>query len=243
MKMSTVCWVAALFLLTTPVPAKANALPATVAVRLTQYHVKPSFREKFREALSSYVSGSLKAAGNIMAEAYYEETAPSVLWLIERWSDRSFLDKNDGSPAAKNIGALAKDGLESPAAIYFVQDLEPLPKAAYRKMARAGDHPLTIMLFVDAKEGTEDHFKSLYHTAMPAFRDEPGVITYQLSQLSADKTQFITYEKFRSPEAFQDHLKIPAVEPVVQYLRTSIKAPPFEKGLHRLIGFAPKNIF
>ena len=243
MKRFTVCWVAALFILATSALAKANALPATVAVRLTQYHVKPSFREKFRQALSSYISSSLKAAGNIMAEAYYEETAPSILWLIERWSDRSFLDKNDGSPAAKNIMALTKDGLESPADVFFVQDLEPLPKAAYRKMPRAGDHPLTIMLFVDAKEGTEDNFKSLYHTAMPAFRNEPGVIAYQLSQVSADKTKFITYEKFRSQEAFQAHLKIPAVEPVIQYLRTSIKAPPFEKGLHRLVGFAPTNNF
>lgn len=253
MKRFIIRWVAALFLLAgivrsgAPAPVKAGALsitdqskrPSLVSVRLTKYHVKPSFREKFWKALSKYVFSSLKASGNIMAEVYHEQEDSSLLWVVERWSGRSFLDKNDASPAAKHIAALTKDGLESPANIFLAQDLEPLPKAAYRKLPRASDHPLTIMLFVDAKEGTEDNFKTLYHAAMPAFRNEPGVVTYQLSQVSADKTKFITYEKFRSPEAFQDHLKVPAVEPVVRYLRTSIKEPPFEKGLHRLIELAP----
>ncbi len=62
------------------------------------------------------------------------------------------------------------------------------------------------MLFVDAKAGTEANFKDVYHTAMPKFRSEPGVITYQLSQLEEDATQFVTFEKFRSNEAFQFHL-------------------------------------
>jgi quinol monooxygenase YgiN len=74
---------------------------------------------------------------------------------------------------------------------------------------------------------------------MPKFRSEPGVVTYQLSQLKSDPTQFLTYEKFRSDAAFQYHLKFPPIEPVIKYLRTSIKQPPFEKGLHNLIEFAP----
>lgn len=253
MKRVTICWVAAFFLLIgiirsiTPAPVKASDLstadqskrPPLVSVRLAKYHVKSAFREKFREALSKYVFSSLKATGNIMSEAYHEQEDPSILWVIERWSEQDLLEKNDGSTAAKNIIPLTKNGLVSPVEIFLGKDLEPLPKEAYRKKPHSRDHPLTIMLFVDAKEGTEDEFKSLYHIAMPAFRNEPGVVTYQLSQVSGDQTKFITYEKFRSPGAFQDHLKVPAVEPVVQYLRTSIKEPPFEKGLHRLIEFAP----
>lgn len=217
-------------------PAHADS---QTTVRLTKYHIKTPYQEKFREALSQYVLSSLQAAGNIMAEAYYEEQDPSILWIIERWSERELLDKNDHSGAAKEIIALAKDGLASPAEIIFAEDLEPLPKAAYQRSPKASDQPLTIMLFVDAKAGTEDNFKTIYHAAMPAFRDEPGVVTYQLCQLPADRTKFITYEKFRSQAAFQDHLKLAAVEPVIQYLRTSIKEQPFEKGLHRLIEMAP----
>jgi quinol monooxygenase YgiN len=114
-----------------------------------------------------------------------------------------------------------------------------LPKTAYRKTPKSSDQPFTVMLFVDAKKGTQHEFTQLYHEAMPQFRSEPGVVTYQLSQVKADDTKFITYEKFRSDAAFQDHLKLPAVEPVIGYLRTSIKQPPFEKGLHKLIEFAP----
>jgi len=210
-----------------------------IIVRLTQYHVKPAFQAKFREALSNYVFSSLKAKGNIMSEAYYEERDATVLWIVERWSDESTLEKNDHGEAAKQITALTKDGLETPVNILLVEDLEPLSKDAYRRTPDTGDQPLTIMLTVDAKEGTENDFRSRYHIAMPAFRDEPGVVTYQLSRYSADKTKFITYEKFRSQKAFEAHLKHPAVKPILDYLKTSIKSPPFEKGLHRLIELAP----
>ena len=106
-------------------------------------------------------------------------------------------------------------------------------------VAKKEDKPLTIMLFVDAKTGTADNFKTVYHTAMPQFRGEPGVINYQLSQLDEDSTQFVTYEKFRNEDAFQYHLNFPPIQPVIDYLNTSIKKQPFQTGLHRLKRFAP----
>jgi quinol monooxygenase YgiN len=76
---------------------------------------------------------------------------------------------------------------------------------------------------------------------MPQFRSEPGVINYQLSQLQEDSTRFVTYEKFRSEDAFQYHLNFPPIQPVIDYLNSSIKKQPFQTGLHRLIEFAPEN--
>lgn len=237
MQMVILWWAAALI---TAMPGH-NAVQDPI-VRLVQYKVKPDYQAKFKKALSGYVNSSLKAAGNIMAEAYYEESDSTVFWIIERWSDQNAFNKNGESTAAKVIVDLSKHALVTPAEATLMSDLEPLDKEAYHKAPGANDHPLTIMLFVDAKQGTEDEFKKLYHAAMPAFRSEAGVIAYQLSQLTSDKTKFVTYEKFRSEEAFQYHLQFPPVKPVVQYLRTSIKEQPFEKGLHRLIEFAPLHL-
>lgn len=228
------CWVAALITVTPRYRSVNNPV-----VRLVQYKVTPVYQAKCREALGEYVYSALKAEGNIMAEAYYEESDSTILWVIERWNDRSSLDRNGEGSAAKAVVDLMKHALVTPAETIFMSDLEPLAKEAYHKAPGANDHPLTIMLFVDAKEGSGDDFKKLYHVAMPAFRSEAGVITYQLSQVTSDKTKFVTYEKFRSEDAFQYHLQFPPVKPVVQYLRTSIKEQPFEKGLHRLIEFAP----
>lgn len=227
-------WVAALI---TVIPGHRSVKDPVV--RLIQYKVSPAYQATFRNALGGYVYSSLKAAGNIMTEAYYEESDSTILWIIERWNDQRSLERNDESNAAKAIVDVMQHALVTPADTIIMRDLEPLARAAYHKAPNANDHPLTIMLFVDAKQGTEDDFKKLYHTAMPAFRSEAGVLTYQLSQVIADKTKFVTYEKFRSEEAFQYHLQFPPVKPVVQYLRTSIKEQPFEKGLHRLIEFAP----
>lgn len=227
-------WVAALI---TVIPGH-HAVKSPV-VRLLQYQVRPEYQAEFRKALEEYVNTSVNATGNIMAEAYYEENDSARLWIIERWTDQRSLERNGESNAAKAIAGLMKQALLTPADTIFMNDLEPLAKEDYHKIPDANDRPLTIMLFVDAKPGTENEFKKLYHAAMPAFRNEAGVIAYQLSQSPSDKTKFVTYEKFRSEEAFQYHLQFPPVKPVVQYLRTSIKEQPFEKGLHRLIEFAP----
>ena len=101
--------------------------------------------------------------------------------------------------------------------------------------------PIVIMLFVDSKKGTEDDFTKLYDTAMPKFRSEPGVITYGLSQFEDDRTQFVTYEKFRNEDAFKYHLNFPPIQPVLDYLNTSIKRQPFQTGLHRLVPLTLTN--
>jgi quinol monooxygenase YgiN len=121
----------------------------------------------------------------------------------------------------------------------YVKDLEPLTKKQWRKTSKKGEEQLTIMLFVDAKKGTENNFMEVYHKAMPEFRSEPGVVTYQLSQLKEDNSQFVTFEKFRNKEAFQYHLNFPPIQPVIDYLNTSIKKQPFQDGIHNLIEFAP----
>ncbi|KAA2239087.1 alpha/beta fold hydrolase [Chitinophaga agrisoli] len=211
----------------------------SVVARLIRYEVHPAYQAAFRQAVSDYVAHSLQSETNVLSEAYYEQADTTVLWLIERWGTKDALDEAGKSTAFKTIESLSRNSLKQPAKTIYVKDLEPLPKSQWRSVTGKQDQPLTIMLFVDAKPGTENNFKEVYHTAMPQFRSEPGVINYQLSQLEDDITQFVTYEKFRNEDAFQYHLNFPPIQPVIDYLHTSIKKQPFEAGLHRLIGFAP----
>lgn len=209
------------------------------AARLTRYDVKPDHQAAFRKVVSDYVGRSLLQEGNVLSEAYYEQDDPSVLWIIERWNSKVELEKAGKSFESQAIESLEKTALSKSAKRIDVKDLEPISRQQWRNVVRKTDDPITIMLFVDAKAGTERNFKAVYHTAMPQFRSEPGVITYQLSQLETDSTQFVTYEKFRNEDAFQYHLKFPPIQPVIDYLDTSIKKQPFQAGLHRLIEFAP----
>lgn len=217
-------------------PGRSNRETLVV---LTRYDVKEGYREQFRESLKNYVAQALVNQNNIMAEAYAEQEHPLVLWVIERWNSKSDFEKIRETKPFKTIAALAKSALSKTAQKFYVKDLEPLSKKQWRTVAGAADKPLTIMLFVDAKPGTENNFREIYHTAMPEFRSEPGVINYQLSEQEEDSTRFVTYEKFRNEDAFQYHLNFPPIQPVIGYLQTSIKEQPFEAGLHRLIEFAP----
>lgn len=206
--------------------------------KLTLYDVKEKDLEQFRKALKNYVTASLSSKDNVMAEAFYEQEKNNILWLIERWEGKSQLDNFSGKTQSKALQSLTEKLKISPK-IYYVKDLEPLTKEQWRKTSKKEDNQLVIMLFVDGKKGTEKNFKDTYHIAMPQFRSEPGVVTYQLSQIEGDETQFVTYEKFRSNDAFQYHLNFPPIKPVIEYLETSIKKPPFQNGLHNLIEFAP----
>jgi quinol monooxygenase YgiN len=207
--------------------------------KITRYEVKKEFQEKFQKAVSNYVLESLLNNSNIMSEAYFEQDNQAVIWLFERWTNQKELNKFKSNPKSKTVIDLEKSALVKPEKIIYVKDLEPISKQEWRRASKAEDNQLTIMLFVDAKAGTEENFKAIYHTAMPQFRSEPGVVTYQLSQLNEDKTQFVTFEKFRSNDAFQYHLNFPPIQPVIDYLNTSIKKQPFQDGIHNLIEFAP----
>jgi len=212
--------------------------PETIA-KLTMYEVPENASEQFRKALKDYVTASLSSKENIMAEAFYEQDKPNILWLIERWNGKKNLEDFGKKTQAKALQSLTEKSLKTSPKIYYVKDLEPLTKEQWRKTSKKEDNQLVIMLFVDGKKGTEQNFKDTYHIAMPQFRSEPGVVTYQLSEIEGDETQFVTYEKFRSNDAFQYHLNFPPIKPVIEYLETSIKKPPFQNGLHNLIEFAP----
>ena len=202
---------------------------------LTRYDVKDGYQKQLREALLSYVNEVLVNESNIMAEAYFEQDQSSVLWVIERWNSKSDFENASKTPSFKIIDSLSKNGLSKVSQRIYLKDLEPVSKEQWRSVADPADKPITIMLFVDAKPGTEIRFREVYHQAMPEFRSEPGVINYQLSQFADDSTRFVTYERFRSEEAFQYHLNFPPIQPVVDYLNTSIRKQPFQSGLHRLV--------
>ncbi|WP_346317769.1 antibiotic biosynthesis monooxygenase family protein [Chitinophaga sp. YIM B06452] len=218
--------------------AGTRATAQAPAAVLTRFEVKSGYEKTLRKTLQEYVKQAVARENNIMAEAYHEQEKPSVLWIIERWDSKSALQEmREGATGGfKKIEGM----LAQPARTIYISDLEPLSKNEWRRPPEKEDEPITIMLFVDSKPGTEGTFRQVYHAAMPQFRSEPGVINYQLSQLEEDSTQFVTYEKFRSEDAFQYHLNFPPIKPVIDYLNTSIKSQPFQKGLHRLITLTSK---
>jgi putative intracellular protease/amidase/quinol monooxygenase YgiN len=207
--------------------------------RITRYEVKAGQDEQFRKTIGDYVLHALTSENNIMAEAYFEQDKPSVLWVIERWKSKNQFDAFIKGVQGKAITSLSKKALAQPTKKYYVKDLEPLTKEQWRRTSKKEDNQQVIMLFVDARPGTQQNFRDTYHIAMTQFRSEPGVVTYQLSEIEGDGTHFVTFEKFRGPDAFQYHLNFPPIQPVIDYLNTSIQEQPFQKGLHTVIEFAP----
>lgn len=210
-------------------------------VVITRYEIPEDAKEQITKALNTYVRQALGNENNIMAEVFQEQDHPSVLWLLERWNNKDEFEEFSQRTQVKETLKLPKTRFIQPVKTYYLKDLAPLSKSEWRKAPAKDDNPIVIMLFVDSKKGTENNFTKLYDTAMPIFRSEPGVITYGLSQFENDSTQFVTYEKFRNEDAFKYHLNFPPIQPILNYLNTSIKRHPFQTGLHRLVPLTLTN--
>ncbi len=50
----------------------------------------------------------------------------------------------------------------------------------------------------------------LYEEALPAYRNEPGVIDYRFGADPSDETKFYIFELYKSPEALVAHRENPA---------------------------------
>lgn len=206
-----------------------------MCVIITRYEVHENARDKVGKVLNTYVQLALADENNIMAEVFQEEAQPCVLWVLERWYSKDQYNKFfEHNPLIDNV-VLSKSLLFGDLKKYHMKDLAPLSRKEWRKDASIDDNPIVIMLFVDSRPGTESTFTKLYDEAMPQFRSEPGVIAYGLSQSEDDPTLFPTYEKFRNEDAFEFHLNFPPIQPLLDYLNTSIKKQPFQAGLHRLV--------
>lgn len=217
----------------TPVPKD------TVIAVLTQYHVKTSHHNQFSAMVSAYVFSSLKAAGNKMAAAYYEQGDTSVVWIVERWICHAFYVENRESNTAETLRRFADEGAVQLQEAIVVKELYAYAASGRRKALLAAEPLLTVMLFIDVISGTEEQFRQLNRIAIAEVRKEPGLLDFRFCEECNHTTRFVVYKRFKNREAFQAHLKNPAVAPVISFLQTSIKEPPFEREYHHLIEFAP----
>lgn len=206
-------------------------------VVLTQYHVKSFYREPFRVVLSEYIDSARRETGNITMEAYFEQGDPSIMWIIEWWDSSTSYTENARSAAAVKVSDMARAGLLSPVEKILLNDLEMITRAISREGTAPANGSITVMLLVEVNKGTEDHFRQINRVVASAFQEHPDVLKFWLSEVAGRKNRFVVYKKFRNRDAFQSHLKDPAVMPVIAFLQTSVTEPPFEKGYHHLIEF------
>lgn len=209
-----------------------------ITVAMSQYQAKASYHAELFQLLSEFIFSSRRAVGNIMMEGYYELGEASIMWIVERWTSEEYYMENKSSIAAKNISDLENTLVASPVETVFLTDLELLIKDDSQNKTENGQQ-MSIMLFVDVQQGSEDYFMSINRDVITELRNEPGLLIFRLSQFTNDVTRFVVYKKFRNKDSFRLHLSSPAIVPVINFLQTSVKEQPFEKGYRHLIEFAP----
>ncbi|MDF2187922.1 antibiotic biosynthesis monooxygenase [Paraflavitalea sp. CAU 1676] len=209
---------------------------------MTRYQVKAARQDEFMQVLRGYVSSSLLEAGNVMAAAYSEHGDPSVIWVVERWTNKEYYAKNGKSPAAQAVTLLARTGLSARVEKMYLKDLGLFSGSDVHRVAAGVENPLIIMLIVDVKRKEEDQFRLINHAAIATLGAEPGLLSFRFSQDCNRKGRFVIHKEFHDRQAFQSHLKNPGIAPVIRFLQHSVRKPPFEKKYHHLIELAPPDL-
>ena len=68
---------------------------------------------------------------------------------------------------------------------------------------------ITIVARLKAKSGSEKQMEAALRAMIPKVREEPGALTYVLTQSAKDPTVFVFYEVYQDQAAFDFHTKTP----------------------------------
>ncbi len=66
---------------------------------------------------------------------------------------------------------------------------------------------LTVVAKLKAKAGSEKELEAALRAMIPKVREEPGALTYILTQSVKDPTVFVFYEVYKDQAAFDFHTK------------------------------------
>ena len=67
--------------------------------------------------------------------------------------------------------------------------------------------PFAILVTFKVKAGNEAAFEKAFAPAIPATKQEPGCVSYELNRDPDHPDVYVMYEKFRSVAAIEDHIR------------------------------------
>jgi len=95
---------------------------------------------------------------------------------------------------------------------------------------------LTVVAKLKAKAGSEKELEAALRAMMPKVREEPGALTYILTQSVKDPTVFVFYEVYKDQAAFDFHTKTPHMAELQSKLPALLDGRPTVDLLNELDG-------
>jgi quinol monooxygenase YgiN len=86
--------------------------------------------------------------------------------------------------------------------------------------------PFTLVIRLRVKEGLAAKFEETFAKAAKATRAEKGCITYDLNHDTEDSARYVVYERWKSVDALESHLKSDHIKALLKALPELIDGAP-----------------
>lgn len=88
-----------------------------------------------------------------------------------------------------------------------------------------------VVAVVTAKPGSEDVVRQAFLGIVAPTRQEPGCLSYSLSESESAPGTFVTVEEWRDPADLDTHMSAPHVQSALEVLGSELASPP---AIHQL---------
>jgi len=86
--------------------------------------------------------------------------------------------------------------------------------------------PFTMLVTLQAKDGTQARFESAFAKAVKATRKEKGCLAYDLNRDGKTPTQYVLYERWQDFPSLEAHLKTAHIATLLGELGDLLAGPP-----------------
>jgi quinol monooxygenase YgiN len=173
---------------------------------LVTFHVNPSHKEQFKNALLDDMDGARRETGNLSMELFHSKEAPDTFYFYERWKNKEDLNDHLTRDYTKHVFDIAAAALKIPMNIKYLEDLSPISREEY-KYPSEPEKAVDLVVNFTVKEGQQERFVLQFLSSVKHSRKEPGCIAFHIHSVENDPTSFVLFERWENQAAFDFHLE------------------------------------
>lgn len=209
----------------------------TDTILLVTFHVNPSQREKFKNALLDDMNGARREPGNLSMDLFTSKETPDTFYFYERWRSKEDLSYHLTRDYTKHVFEIAGVSLKVPMQLKTLQDFNPISPEEYKYPA-APQNAVDLIVHFTVKEEQRERFIAQFMNSVKHSRKEQGCIAFHIHNVENAPLSFVLFERWENQAAFDFHLSQEYTLALFESFKETL-AKPVEECLEYIIAEAP----
>lgn len=163
--------------------------------QIKTFSVNPDTLDDFKNALVAAKAVADADPGFVEMRLFTGIDEPTSVYVYERLTDNTALQRHTGSAEAKAVQALTGTALQGPHSALVLSETVPAPD--HSKLPDPDDDVCFVFFIFKVKESHHDKVIKRFETHVELTRAEPGNLFLDLYTVDGDRGTLAVYEQFR----------------------------------------------